>query len=52
MVRESIRDPRRQRVSLCSTIRQLAAASECFENRDKGFAFLAMSAHGDQIKVN
>ncbi|KAK5095028.1 hypothetical protein LTR70_007158 [Exophiala xenobiotica] len=52
VVRESIRDARWQRISLCSTICQLAAASECFETRDKVFAFLAMSAHGDQIKVN
>lgn len=52
MVRESIRDARWGRISLCSTICQLAAGSECFENRDKVFAFLAMSAQGEHIKVD
>jgi len=33
-------------------IGQLGAASECFKLHDKVFAFLAMSAHSDQLKVN
>lgn len=52
MVRQSIRDSRWGRISLCSTICQLATGSECFEDRDKVFAFLAMSAQGKHIKVD
>ncbi|KAK5939206.1 hypothetical protein PMZ80_008509 [Knufia obscura] len=52
MVRQSILDSRWGRISLCSTICQLAAGSECFEDRDKVFAFLAMSAQGKHIKVD
>lgn len=51
-VRQSRQDPHWKPLSLSSTIYQLASGSECFEHRDKVFAFLDMSSFGDWIAVD